>query len=449
MTTQATLSMDATSVETTAPRAATAPAPRGTVRAGLLSVADQAFISAASFLSTIILGRYASPEQLGIFYLAFQTVSFARQFQSRLVSAPYSVHYHRLAENERDFFTGSALIHQLLIAIGTALVLTANLWVHVFSSAPGPFIDAGLMLIIACPLMMLHDHLRQTMFVHREMWLTLMISIGLLVVHSLALTFLVQRDAVVASSVLGVLAITHGVACGVWYFARSTSFQFRWTSIRPDWLLNWTFAKWALVSKLIGECSPFVVPLIVTAQLGAKDTAVVAACGGLVGTANVFVSGIGRFLGANAPRVYAESGSRPLCLLLFQTAALFAIVIGSLNLTLFFFAEPILELLYGGNYNTASHMVFVMSLAVLVNSLSVVVGGGIWAVSCPRANIPADIVTTLVTIGGVIAMLPIYGVLGAAYGMVLGASAGTIVRVCSFIVTLNTAETPKAGGTHE
>jgi O-antigen/teichoic acid export membrane protein len=449
MTTNATLSIDAANVETSTQREMNASSPRGTARAGAMSVADQAVISAASFLTTVIMGRYAAPEQLGIYYIAFQTIVFARQIQSRLVSAPYSVNCFRRPAEERSSYAGSTLIHQLIISLVAAVLLIANWWGHIASAAPQPFIDAVLILIIACPLMMLHDHLRQTMFVHRQMKLTLSLSTGMLLAHALVMGVLATTGQLTASTVIGALAATHGIACAIWYFGSSNAMEFGVKSIKSDWWRNWTFGKWALVSKLIGECSPFVVPLIVTAQLGAKETAVFAACGGLVGTANVFVGGIGRFLNANAPRVYTDRGVWAMCSLLLRTAGMFLLVIGSMNVVLFFFAEAILSVIYDGKYDAAANMVFVMSLMVLIASISVVAGSGLWAVSKPRANVPADVVTTLMIIGSVAALLPVYGVIGAAYGMVIGIAIGTAVRVASFLFILQAMDHPTVEAVNE
>src|SRR5207244_2970301 len=60
-----------------------------------LSVLDQAVVSGTSFATSVLLGRCASQEDLGVYYLALSVVFFARGVQEQLVSAPYMIYCSR------------------------------------------------------------------------------------------------------------------------------------------------------------------------------------------------------------------------------------------------------------------------------------------------------------------------------------------------------------------
>jgi hypothetical protein len=60
-----------------------------------LSVLDQAVVSGTSFATSVLLGRFASQEELGVYYLALSVVYFTRGVQEQVVSAPYMIYCSR------------------------------------------------------------------------------------------------------------------------------------------------------------------------------------------------------------------------------------------------------------------------------------------------------------------------------------------------------------------
>src|SRR5207253_2914433 len=92
-----------------------------------LSVLDQAVVSGTSFATSVLLGRYASQSELGVYYLALSVVYFARGVQEQIVSAPYMIYCSRKDRTALAEYAGSSLIHQCIVMAATALLLVSAL----------------------------------------------------------------------------------------------------------------------------------------------------------------------------------------------------------------------------------------------------------------------------------------------------------------------------------
>src|SRR6478609_1956108 len=99
-----------------------------------LSVLDQAVVSGTSFATSVLLGRFTSQEELGVYYLALSVVYFTRGVQEQLVSAPYMIYCSRRQGAALAEYAGSALVHQCVVMLATAIVLIAALLLGVLPS---------------------------------------------------------------------------------------------------------------------------------------------------------------------------------------------------------------------------------------------------------------------------------------------------------------------------
>ena len=120
--------------------------------------------------------------------------------------------------------------------------------------------------------------------------------------------------------------------------------------IRADWLHNWSFGKWALAGKLLGETTPYIIPWIVAAVHGTAVTGVLAICVTLVGFSNLFVSGLSNYLTPRAATAYAQAGSEELLRVLRKFALLFVAALSALCLLYFTLGETLAVFVYGDAY---------------------------------------------------------------------------------------------------
>ena len=61
----------------------------------MLAVVDQGVVSGTSFLTSVIIGRLGSQEDLGVYSLSLSLVMLLRGVQGELVCSPYTVYCNR------------------------------------------------------------------------------------------------------------------------------------------------------------------------------------------------------------------------------------------------------------------------------------------------------------------------------------------------------------------
>ena len=113
-----------------------------------------------------------------------------------------------------------------------------------------------------------------------------------------------------------------------WFLVQRQAWRFDAKGIAADWRGNWSFARWALASHLVGCTTPHVMPWIVSATHGQASVALLGACGTLVGLVNVFVMGLRNYLTPASARAFTEEGVAGLCRVLRGAALAYTAITG-------------------------------------------------------------------------------------------------------------------------
>ena len=406
-------------------------------RKGAFSLMDQAVVSGTSFATAVIVGRFGSPETLGIYYLALSILLFARGIQSHVVSSPYLIYCGRRRGAALTSYSGSTLVHQLVLISAALVVLLGML--SALSSGIGPVTlgPAIWSLLLALPFLRLWDYVRHFSFAHLETGTAMVVDTAMGVLQVSGLLVLATFVGLSVAGVYGVMGGACGVVCVVYFIAKRRAFRFELRQIVPDWRHNWQFGKWALAGYVVSHASVLLMPWILLAAIGEAPTGALAASATLVGVANMFVIGVGNYLTPRAARSYLDEGASGLCRVLRNFGALFLLIIGSFCLVAVLAGEPLAVLIFGDKYVGLGNIISVLALGTLVNSVGMVAGNGLWALERPGANLVADIATSVVTVGGALLVIGSWGVLGAALAMLAGIVVGTILRYYTFVRMLN------------
>src|SRR4051794_29668720 len=84
-------------------------------RQSLLSIAGQAVVGATKSAITVIFSGLCGNPEVGLYYLAFQVVFFARGAQEQLVASEYLVSGGRRQGKAAAAYAGSTLVHEILL----------------------------------------------------------------------------------------------------------------------------------------------------------------------------------------------------------------------------------------------------------------------------------------------------------------------------------------------
>lgn len=398
-----------------------------------LSVFDQAVVSGTSFATSVLLARSAPREELGVYYLALSVVFFARGIQEQLVSAPYMIYCSRKHDGELAEYAGSALIHECGLLLLTAIAIALAVAFGLVSPEAGP---AFWLLVLAAPLMLVREFIRQMSFAHLDMTGAIILDIAVALAQLGALLMLAATGRLTVTATIAVLAIASGVPAIFWLAARRRPMVGNGRAAWRDLAFNWIFARWALASQLLACTTPYVMPWIVAFTHGEAETGTLGACTTLVGLSNTFLMGLCNFLSPKAASAFAEGGLPELQSVLKKTGLLFVSTLGTIALFAFLIGERVALLVYGPEFSGTGLIIGVLALSVLANSIGVTAGNGLWAMERPKANFVADLCSLAVVIGVSIVAVPLLGPLGAALATLAGTASDALVRLWILQITM-------------
>jgi O-antigen/teichoic acid export membrane protein len=404
------------------------------VRKSGLSVIDQAVVSGTNFATSVLLGRFAMQEELGVYYLALSVIYFARGIQEQLVSAPYMIYCSRKRGRELSEYAGSALVHQCVVVGVTAGVLLVALALGVL---PRHMAGAFWLLAVATPLVLFREFARQMSFAHLELTRATLLDIAAAIVQFAALILLAMSGQLTVTSTLATIAVASGIAAVGWLATSTRSMIACLPFAVRDWVHNWRFARWALASQLLSSTTPYVMPWVIAVTHGEAQTGLLGACSTLVGFPNMFLMGLCNFLSPRTAQAYAHGGLQELRSVLWNTALLFGATLGGLAALTFVIGEQITVFVYGPQFAGGGLIVGVLSLSVLANSLGVVAGNGLWAIERPSASFAADVCSLFIVIVAAIILVPLFGPLGAALATLAGTASDAAVRLAILRVSTN------------
>lgn len=318
-------------------------------RAGYLAAVDQAVISAANFLATIILARKVSPTELGVYGVGFVALRLVRSVQEGIVVQPMNVFGASMSDSDfKRYATSTSLIQiglALLSALGVALfgwALTA-----LGNDTAGP---AMFSLWLAFLWWQLQEYIRRMLYTRNAVFSAVLNSV---LANGVRLTLLVawaSQDRL--SGIAGLHAIAWGSLAalipGIWFTRQHWTREF--LSVKETWTLNWNFGRWLIGGTLAGWLSVEFYPVLTAGLISFAAAGAYRALQNLVAPIHLLLRAIDTFLTPRAADAYQTNGRRALertLRLMYLTAGL--PILGVLSLAIIFPGE-ILYLFYGDIY---------------------------------------------------------------------------------------------------
>ena len=406
----------------------------------MLSVTDQLLVSGMSFGTSILIGRIDATS-LGVYALAMTLVHFYRSIQAEVVTAPFTVYAQQRTGDALRVYSGSVVAHQIGATVLGVLVVASSLFIAWLLGAPMYLQSALWIMIFSMPALLWHSFARQFCFARLKFAQATIIDGAVAVLQLSALAMLAWTGQMTVQRSFVVMAAAAGVGVLIWLVGRKDRFQFNRAAVTDDWRRNWGFAKWALASQLVGCSTPFVLPWAISFTRGEHDTGLFAACVTTMGLSTVFISALSNLLTPVSARRYATGGAASLLRVLWRAMMAFVAIIGTFCVVVFLTGDLLVVWFYGDAYIGTGAVCRWLAIGVLLNSISVVAGNGLWAIDQPRWNLPADLASLVVTAAAAVWFIPSVGILGAAYATVAGAGAAALIRLLTFGARIQSPKT--------
>jgi O-antigen/teichoic acid export membrane protein len=406
---------------------------------GALAVMDQAIVSVTNFVWIREIGRACSIGDLGDYYLAMTVLFVLVNVQSELITAPYTVYCHRKSGKSLDEYTGSVFAHQLIASLLAAVVFLIFL-----AATPLPVIGtsltmSALTLILAGPFWLMRGFLRYMSFARMQCGAAVVMDTIACALQLGGLWLMLRNDVFALHWAFALMGGSSALVVGGWFLLRPIPIA-RPKSLVRDFRENWGFAKWALLSQMVGCMTPYIFPWLLKSLKGRVSAGLMGAANTICGIAVIFSLGIVHLLTPIASRAYVQGGKAALIKVLVQTGIFLLATVGCFAFVATFFGEQVMVFVYDGRFSGVGSTLSILSLAVLANCLSITCGNGLWAIDRPKYNLYADAVALLTTLVAAFLLVGPHGPLGAAWATLIGNTCGAVTRFGIFCYAIRNVE---------
>lgn len=327
------------------------------------ALAGQAVLSTTRFLTSISVGgRFSpddgsgfgmgSPEQLGYYSTAFGILMLLVALHEAFVTTPLTVFSQSDRTEERQkTLSGSMLVSSLLLigvlVVGGGIYCAWLMRSEIFSEAAA--IVIVVMLSIA-PLQLLREFSRRWLLANLEVRPSAILEFLIATVFVAALVIAVASEKMSAAVVFGLVGGVNLLALvGCWTVYRHR-FRFQASDIKTTVSKNFRYGRWVAGENVCSTVTIYLCIWLLAGCVSEESSGVFFACFTVVLMANPFLLGVCSILAPRSAREFHEHGLEGLIRVLFQYISLILVVLVGFSVVLWFFGEPITNVLFGSQY---------------------------------------------------------------------------------------------------
>lgn len=389
---------------------------------GGLAVLDQCFFSGANFLTAVLVGRFAGPEQLGVYSLAISVVMLLLAFQRSLFVLPYIVIRDEIPVDSASGMRSTILIGTLVLCVAasaSALLVYVIVGVH-FAAILAFAIPAGL-----C-----RDFARRLSIAESGLSFALLIDVVVCVLQIGGLVFLATVESGLRSAESALAwcsAVWVSVGFVALLFCRGW-FTTKQISVRENMALLIPIGRWVSIAQVVSTAQAFVMPWILAIGHSLELAGVYAACWTLVQVVAPAIEGLGNVLEPAFARSAAKKDWRQLLGRVRTASLVYGVVMAGLVVGAFFGGSFFLRSFYGTEYSGYVSVLLTLTLAAAISNLSIPCSKALIQLRRPHWNVVVSVISMVVVCGVSFLLLAKLGPTGAAWGLVIGAGFASASR---------------------
>lgn len=402
---------------------------RGITGKALITVFDQAVVSASNLLTGIIIGRSCTKEQFGLYTLGFSILILIMGFQRSVISTPYTVYSPRLTASNQSLYTGSTLIHLLILStIGIICLLVAG-GIHTLGIGLKGLLPVMWALATTITFILFREYARQVSFAKLHIVTAFVLDSFVAVLQVGGLLLLAYMGVLSASLAYFVIGSACGLAALGWLISMRKDFEIRLAKVLSHLRQNWSFGKWLVAASLAFALGMQSYKWLLAGFHGTAATGLFAACQGVLFILNPLLYGVKNYLGPRMAHAFSGGGgARELLILVHRVTVLLGVVMGFFCLAVYFFGSWLVVFLYGAKYAGNDLLVFIVVLAGLASVLGMPVDSGLMAMERSDVTFKSYLIAVFVALTLGLWLVRSFGATGAALGLLTSSVASTAFR---------------------
>ena len=409
-------------------------------REQILSMADQAVVSGGTFLATVAVARWGSPYQLGAYSIGMSALFPLLGVQEALIMLPYTIRRNGPGGDAiglaRHSLTQSALLAG--IAPACLAILALVLWVTRPDEQHSTLVGA---LAWLAPFLLLREFARQFCFSHLRVAQALAMDCAAFVLQMSALMWLGLSGVLNAADAFLISGVAFAIASLSWLYPNRRIFQVQGQPLRDAIQENWRLGRWLLAAQIGLSVQVFVASWMLAFMSGNAAAGIYAACIALASVATPVIMGFANVLMPRTAIVLRTEGAAGMRRRVAHDAILLGTVMWGFWCVLVFASDDVTRLLYRGPaYTGQGHTVAVLALGLLLSTIGIPASNALASLQKPRPIFFATLAAALANVAVGLWLIPLLGVVGAAYGFLAGSVVGAIGRWAAFLLTKPFAE---------
>jgi O-antigen/teichoic acid export membrane protein len=330
-------------------------------RAGYLAAIDQGLISVSNFIATLLLARYATPTELGVYGVGFTSLRLVRAVQEGITIQPLNTYGAGMEGDEfRSYATSTSLI-QIALAVLAAAGAAALGWAltALGNDTAGPGIFA---LWPAFLWWQLSEYIRRMLYTRGKVFYA---AVNTALANAIRLGLMlwwIRQGQITGAAGLNAIAFGSLVALlpGLWgtrhYWSR------RFDNLRSTWSRNWDFGRWVLGGNMANWVAVEFYPVLTAGMISFAAAGAYRALQNLVAPVHLLLRATDTFLTPRAARTFSAAGYPALRRVMRMTYLAAGLPVFGLLALGVLFREPLLRLLYGETYLAYQDGVLLMAI---------------------------------------------------------------------------------------
>jgi O-antigen/teichoic acid export membrane protein len=398
----------------------------------VLALADQALVSGTRFLTTIVVGRFCGPEELGKYSLAFSLLVLAGCFQEALLTTPYAIVSKRLRTRSRATYAGAIARLHFVAAIGISALLVvfagAAEVLHVeWATTMAP------VLALTLSASLVAEFARRFSLAQLTVSWAVGLDAAIAALQLLLLLLLAQARWLNAQAALLVVGIACLLPSLVWWILAGTSQILPARVLTRYWGRNWSLGRWLVASQVMAALHGLVPAWLLAMVAGAHATGQFVACLNFALLANPLIFAVGNLLTPRAAQALVRGGPRCVRGVVLQVICYVAPLMAGFAFTLAVGGPPFIRWIYGNSFEGSENAAGIFGLIAIMWSVSAIAASALAALGRPRWGFVASCIGTLVTAAGIAILAPHWSVIGASLGLLLGSTTSAALHTWAFI----------------
>ncbi|MEM7426851.1 MAG: lipopolysaccharide biosynthesis protein [Pseudomonadota bacterium] len=424
------------------------PRPRDLLRSpSLLALADQGLVSATRFATSIIIGRFCGPSELGQYAVVFAILLLALCTQEAVVARPYTIYRQHLSGPALRLYSGSVLAHHGVFACTFALLACAGAGtLHLAQDGPAHLSAVMLLMAALVPFTLVWDLARRLAFARLQMGHAVLLDLTLAALQLGGLLVLAWLGSLSLITAMAVIAAVTGLVGVATIALRRHEFLVEQAAAARDWSRNWSFGRWVLAGQIAGTLHGYAVPWVLTLTLGAKLTGIFVAAQTIALLTNPLILGLSNWLAPRSAQELTATGHRGAARVVWGATAAVAVTMAAFALATMIFGELLLVLVFGRQYAGYGALVGLFGICTIPWGIATSVSTGLVALGRTRALFQGTVSGLSATLALVVPLSLNWQLTGAALALLAGSTISALYFLITFHGELRRLERSGAPG---